>query len=348
MRTALNAFFYNWGGLVANNITGNSSDLTTARRSRATTTPVAAKSGFQAQVTTQVGQTHTLTLVGKFENGFPYWNQQNFGNTLQGLFVARSQDQTNFPSGLPHGCQRPRDGAAQRPAHRRLVSSAAIRDSPSARANPCVGPALDNNFDPTKATGIGCYLYSYLLAHGQWHGKLPQHSDDRLRLQSLGFSAVRHRHPRSVVAVVQAPRRLRPAPRRSKPEMERLAVQQRSRQHGGRRHGLRAVDGFVPASEIRRSRASRSISIRIPTDSFRASATADRSASSSAKRRARRRTRATSIPSSTTSRRKIRRRSTRRPAPTALRAAAAGTGPGRIGTARTSKIRTCTSRAPER
>ncbi len=44
---------------------------------------------------------------------------------------------------------------------------------PVSASNPCVGPALDNGYDPTKSTAQGCYLYSYLLAAGKWTGKLP-------------------------------------------------------------------------------------------------------------------------------------------------------------------------------
>ncbi|HXW76313.1 MAG TPA: TonB-dependent receptor [Candidatus Eremiobacteraceae bacterium] len=98
--TALNAFFYNWGGLVENNITGNSSDLTDGSNLAGYNLSGGRRVGFQTQLTKQAGEKHTLSLVAKFENGFPYWVQQNDGNTWQGFDVARSQDEANFPNGI--------------------------------------------------------------------------------------------------------------------------------------------------------------------------------------------------------------------------------------------------------
>ncbi len=168
--TALNAFFYNWGGLVANNITGNSSDLTNGAAVPGYNNAGGRKVGFQAQVSAQAGQKHILSLVGKFENGFPYWVQQNVGNTFQGLFAARGQDEANFSGST---------GLAPTPL---IANGPRIEDwflpvspgSPvNAQTNPCVGPAYDNGFNAAAPTTMGCYLYSWLLAHGKWNGHLP-------------------------------------------------------------------------------------------------------------------------------------------------------------------------------
>lgn len=173
--TALNTFFYNWGGLVASNITGNSSDLTTGSLLAGYNLAGGRRVGFQTQLTTQAGEHHTLSLVGKFENGFPYWNQQNHGNTWQGLEVGRSQDESNFPSGFPSV------PSSQPALEMGYVNEPRIEDwflpkfvgQPVGNGNPCIGPAYDNNFNPVGATHVGCYLYSWLLANGKWTGQLP-------------------------------------------------------------------------------------------------------------------------------------------------------------------------------
>ena len=104
--------------------------------------------------------------MGKFENGFPYWVQQNHGNTWQGFEVGRGQDQTNlatpgFSGGSPN---EPRIEDWFLPKTPGLPVSA---------GNPCIGPAYDNGFDPTMPTAIGCYIYNWMLATGNWHGQLP-------------------------------------------------------------------------------------------------------------------------------------------------------------------------------
>ncbi len=91
-----NTFFYNWGGLNESNITGNYSDLTDGGDGYFVNgyNPEGSRStGVQSQLVVQAGEKHILTLVGKFENNFPYWNQQNDGNTWTGLNNAQSYDQ---------------------------------------------------------------------------------------------------------------------------------------------------------------------------------------------------------------------------------------------------------------
>jgi hypothetical protein len=168
--TSLNAFFYNWGGLVANNITGNSSDLTTGSSLPGYNNAGGRKVGFQAQVTTLASEKHTLSLVGKFENGFPYWNQQNIGNTWQGFLGGRSMDES-----VSNPCGPTVSGPCYEPTGPRVedwylpVSVGA----PISAGNPCIGPTLFNGYNPSGAAPDGCYLYSWLLAHGKWTGKLP-------------------------------------------------------------------------------------------------------------------------------------------------------------------------------
>jgi hypothetical protein len=172
--TALNAFFYNWGGLVANNITGNSQDLTDGSLLDGYNNAGGRRVGFQAQLTKQASEKHTLTFVAKFENGFPYWVQQNDGNTWQGFEVGRSQDHTDqsipgFPGFFPvsgelGGANEARIEDWYLPANTSKAVSA---------GNPCIGPAIDNGFTQGAPTMMGCYLYNYMFAHGLWHGRLP-------------------------------------------------------------------------------------------------------------------------------------------------------------------------------
>jgi len=171
-----NTFFYNWGGLVASNITGNSSDLTDGSNLAGYNQAGGRRVGFQSQLTKIFGDKHTLTLTGKFENGFPYWVQQNHGNTWQGFSVSRGQEVSDFQSlginpPLP-GSTAPFDGRFNEPG----VEDWYLPEYPGqpvSKSNPCIGPAYDNNFNPTKPTVLGCYIYSWMLAHGQWHGSLP-------------------------------------------------------------------------------------------------------------------------------------------------------------------------------
>ena len=168
--TSLNVFFYNWGGLVANNITGSSSDLTLGSSLPGYNNAGGRKVGFQAQATTIASEKHTLTLVGKYENGFPYWVQFNHGNTWQGFLGGRSMDQSvGNPCGMPalQPCYSPTGPRVEDWYLPQIVGP------PVSASNPCIGPALDNSYTPNAPTGEGCYLYSWLLAHGKWTGQLP-------------------------------------------------------------------------------------------------------------------------------------------------------------------------------
>jgi hypothetical protein len=169
---SLNAFFYNWGGLVASNITGNSSDFTDGSNLPGYNLAGGRRVGFQAQLTKIASEKHTLTLVGKFENGFPYWVQQNHGNTWQGFVVDRGQQLSDF-QGLGINPQVP--GQAY-PTNLPGVEDWYLprtTGQPVSASNPCIGPAYDNNYNPTKPTVLGCYIYSWMLANGKWSGSLP-------------------------------------------------------------------------------------------------------------------------------------------------------------------------------
>ncbi|MDP9111482.1 MAG: hypothetical protein M3M96_07615, partial [Candidatus Eremiobacteraeota bacterium] len=150
---------------------GTSSDLTTGSNLPGYNNAGGRKVGFQAQVTSVASEKHTVTLVGKFENGFPYWNQQNHGNTWQGFLGTRGYDASvaaNDPQlNVPYVPTGPRVEDWFLPQ---------VLGSPVTGitgANPCIGPALDNNYTSSAPTSQGCYLYSWLLANGKWTGKLP-------------------------------------------------------------------------------------------------------------------------------------------------------------------------------
>jgi Carboxypeptidase regulatory-like domain len=176
--TSWNTFYYNWGGLVANNITGSSSDLTLGSYLPGYNNAGGRKVGFQSQVTTVASDKHTFTLVGKFENGFPYWYQQNVGNTWQGFFGGRGVDESvpqtpcAYDPATGYDVQTP---SCYVPDGPRVEDWYLPRDPglPVSGSNPCIGPALDNGYNANAPTGQGCYIYDWLLAHGDWHGKLP-------------------------------------------------------------------------------------------------------------------------------------------------------------------------------
>lgn len=167
--TSLNTFFYNWGGLVANNITGSSSDLTLGSYLPGYNNAGGRKVGFQSQATIVASEKHTLNVVAKFENGFPYWLQQNHGNTWQGFYGARSVDESESSGFVPNG---PRVEDWFLPLHPGMPVNEGV-PATSPLYNPCIGPALDNGYTQNAVTNQGCYIYSYLLANGKWKGQLP-------------------------------------------------------------------------------------------------------------------------------------------------------------------------------
>ncbi len=181
--TTLNTFFYNWGGNVSGNITGPSQFLTTGSFFPGYNNVGGRRVGFVAQLTKQLSEIHTLTFVGKYENGPPYWDQFTHGNTWVGFQTARDLDQTNFgsfPISVPSGeCTGTPSGVAW--AVTPCTNQPRVEDwylpqnpgLPVSATNPCIGPAADNGFSPSSPTLQGCYLYSWLLAHGKWNGHLP-------------------------------------------------------------------------------------------------------------------------------------------------------------------------------
>ncbi len=168
--TAINAFFYNWGGTVSNNITGDAQFLTTGSFFPGYNNVGGRRVGFQAQVIKQLSEKHTLTLVGKFENGFPYWQQMNLGNTWVGFQTGRSVDESNF-AGVPACTSFPMSCVNQPRVEDWFLPQ--TPGLPVSASNPCIGPAADNGFAQSAPTGLGCYLYSWLLANHKWTGRLP-------------------------------------------------------------------------------------------------------------------------------------------------------------------------------
>jgi len=173
---ALNAMFYNWGGLIPNNITGNSSSLTDGENPPGYNNAGGRTVGFQLALTKQFGEKHTLTVVAKLENVHPYWDQLTYFNTWQGLVAGRSQDETNaglldLGSGVAVPTNDPQIEDWYLPEY---------PGQPVSSSNPCIGPARDNGFNPAAPTTMGCYLYSWLLANNKWTGTLPT-------LPSAGF-----------------------------------------------------------------------------------------------------------------------------------------------------------------
>ena len=174
-KTTVHAFFYNWGGQVANNITGTTQALTTGDVLFATGYDPSGgrRVGFQTQLDTQPSEKHTLTFVAKFENGFPFWQQLNHGNTWVGLESGRGQDLGNYGNLINNYNMGPAP----------LTNGPRIEDwylplnpgQPVSTSNPCIGPAIDNGFNPGAATAMGCYIYKWMLATGKWQqiGHLP-------------------------------------------------------------------------------------------------------------------------------------------------------------------------------
>jgi Carboxypeptidase regulatory-like domain len=167
--TSWNTFFYNWGGLFPNNITGDSQFLTTGQFFSGYNNVGGRRVGFQSQIVKQLGDKHTLTMVGKFENGFPYWNQMYYSNTWVGLYTGRLQDESNMAT-----AGYPADALPNAPR----IEDWYLPENTSqqvSQSNPCIGPTIYNGFSQNAATplGTGCYLYYWLFAHGLWKGHLP-------------------------------------------------------------------------------------------------------------------------------------------------------------------------------
>jgi len=169
--TSMNTFFYNWGGTYSGNITGPAQALTTGNFFPGYNNVGGRRVGFVADVTKQASEIHTLTLVGKYENGLPYWNQFDIGNTWQGFLTGRGQDQSNNVA-----CPDPNTLCTNQPRVEDWFLPVNPNGTPSTGAtgtNICVGPAADNGFSPTAGTNMGCYIYNELVALHKWTGHLP-------------------------------------------------------------------------------------------------------------------------------------------------------------------------------
>ncbi len=175
--TTFNTFFYNWGGAVSDNITGEAQSLTVGSFFPGYNNVGGRRVGFVADITKQASDKHTLTLIGKFENGLPYWYQFDVGNTWVGFTSGRGQDESNFsafPSTVPAGtCTGTTIGTWADP-NAPCTNEPRVEDwflpanitEPISATNPCIGPASDNSFTQAS-TAMGCYLYKELYALGK-------------------------------------------------------------------------------------------------------------------------------------------------------------------------------------
>lgn len=111
--------------------------------------------GFSGELTKVFSEKHTVTLFGKFENGFPRWDTTSTQLTVFALFLQNFYNQNgNTP----------------------LIQDWFLPQTPGqpvSATNPCIGPEPANGFNPTGTASDGCYIYNYLLANGKWTGSLP-------------------------------------------------------------------------------------------------------------------------------------------------------------------------------
>jgi|GEM_PF-646936 len=176
--TSWNTFFYNTGGLAAYNVTGSSSSNTLGSYLPGYNLAGGRRVGFQSQAIIAASDKNTLTLIEKFENGFPYWYQLTYGNTWQGFDGGALMDESVSQTPCAYN---PLTGTDTQTGNCYIPTGARISDwylpvnvgLPVSASNPCIGPALDNGYTPNAPTGQGCYLYEWLLSHGDWTGKLP-------------------------------------------------------------------------------------------------------------------------------------------------------------------------------
>jgi hypothetical protein len=165
--TTFNTFFYNWGGLEA----GAGTNYTLGAGDPAYFQLGGRRVGFQAQLTKQMGEKHTLTLVGKFENSFPRWDQQGAGTYFFNFALQQFLYAGALNSQSAGGDNTPAIWDWFLPAN---------PGQPVSASNPCLGPTIGNGWAPNApATDVngnpeGCYIYSYLLANGKWTGQLPK------------------------------------------------------------------------------------------------------------------------------------------------------------------------------
>ncbi len=127
--------------------------------------------GYIAALTHAFGSKHTVTLEGKWENGFPFWDNQSAAFSpfaLELNRVALPNSDPSFP-GLDLRTTRPLLDDWFLPANPTLASTG------GGGANPCIG--RNNAPDP-----VGCYIHDQMVAKGLWNGTLP-----RLPMFGLGY-----------------------------------------------------------------------------------------------------------------------------------------------------------------
>jgi len=182
--TTVNTFFYNWGGETSDNITNEAQSLTIGSFFPGYNNVGGRRVGFVADVTKQASEKHTLSVIGKFENGLPYWYQFDHGNTWVGFTTGRGQDtgnysNSNFPAAAncsggavsPSQWQNPLAPCTNEPRVEDWFYPANTT-LPISATNQCIGPAPDNGFTQA-ATNMGCYLYQELYALGKCQAGTP-------------------------------------------------------------------------------------------------------------------------------------------------------------------------------
>jgi hypothetical protein len=164
-------FFYNWGGNVSDNITNEAQSLTIGSNFPGYNNVGGRRVGFVGELTKQASEKHTLSLIGKFENGIPYWSQFDHGNTWVGFTTGRAQDLSNYGALVPGATA----CVATVITPTTCTNQPRIEDwflpanvtQPVSGSNQCIGPAADNGFSQTSPTQMGCYLYEQLYALGK-------------------------------------------------------------------------------------------------------------------------------------------------------------------------------------
>jgi len=141
-RTFLSLSAYNWGLLQGGSNYTNFQNA--GYFGTGWTVTGGSRAGFIASITHAFSDTNTATLEGSYENAKPYWDGQYPGESLFGLFLSSV--------GAAGGPLSPNAGDFAEPA---------TPGQPVSAGNPC------------NVAG-GCYIYSQLLANGQWNGVMPQ------------------------------------------------------------------------------------------------------------------------------------------------------------------------------
>jgi hypothetical protein len=118
------------------------------------------RTGFDLSLTHQFGDSHTVTIAGKFENGLPQWDAFEPGYSSYALALG--------PAGYLNGL-----------AYNQPTVTAADWNVPTVNANlvsnPTTNPCQSGPFTGATFTNPQqCYIHDYLVSHGLWTGTMPQ------------------------------------------------------------------------------------------------------------------------------------------------------------------------------